>query len=415
MVTSDEKREFLESLIEYYSGSKNVEGIQSKLHALLLRDTANGRLYKYRSFDKNGYSLVNLSNNTLRCSKPSDFNDPFDSKAGIRINTLYMAQYPEANRLLTSVFEKYPLVLNGSISISNCTVEEKHLIEKLLSDNILNGYLNKNAETNTPVENTSFVVRLIQVVLSDTLFENSLKPFVKPLCEMLAHIDSDKILTLTDETELYKELAQTSGIESDSDELSLTTSISKKLFPEQTVSLETTESIFQNMEMQLSEAMDNMFRIGCLCTDFKNRLMWSHYADSHKGFCIEYDFSGQDKSIFTKLPFPVYYSNSRPQIPWEYAIDNSPSSIARASEHLMLGMLAKDSAWEYENEWRILIGTNEPPDLIMPKITCIYLGACITDDNRSKILDIAKKNGIPVKQMKVDRGIYELHAEDILF
>ena len=50
----------------------------------------------------------------------------------------------------------------------------------------------------------------------------------------------------------------------------------------------------------------------------------------------------------------------------------------------------------------------------MPKISCLYLGACISHDNRSKILDIAKENGIPVKQMKVDRGIYELHAEELL-
>lgn len=31
-----------------------------------------------------------------------------------------------------------------------------------------------------------------------------------------------------------------------------------------------------------------------------------------------------------------------------------------------------------------------------------------------KIIAIAKRQNIPVKQMKVDRGIYDLHAEDVV-
>ena len=30
--------------------------------------------------------------------------------------------------------------------------------------------------------------------------------------------------------------------------------------------------------------------------------MWSHYADSHKGFCIEYDYSQVDEETLNKLP-----------------------------------------------------------------------------------------------------------------
>lgn len=81
---------------------------------------------------------------------------------------------------------------------------------------------------------------------------------------------------------------------------------------------------------------------------------------------------------------------------------------------LLMGLLIKDKAWEYENEWRIFIDAQEDANLIMPKISCIYLEASIAEVNRATIIDIAKDNNIPVKQMKVDRGKFELHAESIL-
>lgn len=39
-------------------------------------------------------------------------------------------------------------------------------------------------------------------------------------------------------------------------------------------------------------------------------LMWGHYSDAHKGFCIEYDFSRGDE-IYIKYIFPIIYSNQK--------------------------------------------------------------------------------------------------------
>jgi hypothetical protein len=141
--------------------------------------------------------------------------------------------------------------------------------------------------------------------------------------------------------------------------------------------------------------------------------MWSHYADSHKGFCIEYDYSQVDEETLNKLPMPIVYSLKRPLLPWKAMFDKSPENIQEACNLLMLGLLTKDSAWEYENEWRILINSSDDAELVMPRISCIYLGASIDRINKAKVLKIAKERGIPVKQMKVDRGEYALHAEDV--
>ena len=142
--------------------------------------------------------------------------------------------------------------------------------------------------------------------------------------------------------------------------------------------------------------------------------MWSHYADGHKGFCVEYDFSTPSDEVLSILPLPVFYSTDRPLIPWEPAFENTPENMEAACKQLLLGLITKDSEWSYENEWRIFINNSAPDDLKMPRISCVYLGASISEENRNKILAIAKKNKIPIKQMKVDRGKYALHAEDVL-
>lgn len=40
--------------------------------------------------------------------------------------------------------------------------------------------------------------------------------------------------------------------------------------------------------------------------------MWSHYANKHTGFCVEYDISLLDNFYKLNL-FPVLYSNNRPE------------------------------------------------------------------------------------------------------
>ena len=51
MVTADEKREFLEQWLACLGTNGQTPGLQNQLYELLMRDTTNGKLYKYRSFD----------------------------------------------------------------------------------------------------------------------------------------------------------------------------------------------------------------------------------------------------------------------------------------------------------------------------------------------------------------------------
>ena len=102
-----------------------------------------------------------------------------------------------------------------------------------------------------------------------------------------------------------------------------------------------------------------------------------------------------------------------PQIPWKYATTKSLESQQAFIKEFLFGLLMKDDIWEYENEWRILIPQNNGAKYIMPKISCIYLGKTISEENKQKVIEIAKDKCIPVKQIKTDRCKYDLHTVDI--
>lgn len=81
----------------------------------------------------------------------------------------------------------------------------------------------------------------------------------------------------------------------------------------------------------------DQYRVYCLGPDVENVLMWSHYADSHKGICFE--FSVNNRLFCNALS--CIYSDKYPIIKLH---DNSDLQL----------VLAKSSVWEYEKEYRII-------------------------------------------------------------
>ena len=419
MISPEEKKKVIEDMIKMsYQKIEPIE-LQRQLHTFLLRDTNGGKLYKYRSFDKKGYSLKNLQEGTLHCSKADAFNDPFDCKIGVTFQSMYAAKYETEFDVVCKILEKYIEIVQGESQIEDCSVDEQRVINKLLSSNILNDFFINNddkAETQEELalllaNNYFVVVELMQIVLSDEAFRASLGICVDMLPRMLERVSPEGMLLISSEDASFEDYARANGVVEDTDEIGLTMLLSQKLYPEYNGAVENLQNLLDEMDSKLAEKMKTLFLVGCLCTSYKNRLMWSHYADSHKGFCIEYDFSEPEDEILQKLPLPVVYSEKRPSVPWKAAIDNSEENMEEAYAEIMMGLLTKDKEWEYENEWRILIGGTEDSELVMPKVSCIYLGASIEKENRDKVIAIAKERNIPVKQMKVDRGAYDLHVE----
>lgn len=420
MVSSKEKRDFIKALIAQPDSINQIDIVQKQLHNLLLRDTDCGKLYKYRRFDPNGYSLDDLKNGTLYCSKPDSFNDPFDCKIGITFESIYRAKFETELDSVGIIIEKFILIAQGKLEISICDPDEQRIIKRLLACDTLIDFI--SAHSNIPAteeegyallcKNPTPMVEMLQIILSDEKFEKSLGICVSLFPKLLENLSPDSTILKSDHA-TFADLAKEKGIYDDVDEISMTMLLNEKISPDLAPAREDVQQLIDNMEYQLTGKISSIFLVGCLCTDFKNRLMWSHYAESHTGFCVEYDFSEAIPSVLSNLPVPVFYSSERPLVPWKAALENSSENIAEACTELMLGLLTKDSAWEYENEWRILLHSTENPHLKMPKISCVYLGAAISEDHKRAVLDIALQKNIPVKQMTVDRGAYDLHAKNI--
>ena len=103
--------EFLHHLIQTAPNADEGKTSQKELFSYLVNKTG-GKLYKYRFFDKNGYSISNLENCTLYCAPPSAFNDPFDCKIGLDFRSLFEALYGLEQDKIEKMFADFLLVYN---------------------------------------------------------------------------------------------------------------------------------------------------------------------------------------------------------------------------------------------------------------------------------------------------------------
>lgn len=165
------------------------------------------------------------------------------------------------------------------------------------------------------------------------------------------------------------------------------------------------------MEFTVAHSDDPMVKlsepIGMLCfsADYKNSAMWGHYADSHKGVCIEFEFKAKKnkgelcyfldldghshvislpieknhdypcEKFFDAILWPVNYTNIRPKLsrlahffeaginhPYQKDMDEifkGPQGIdlQRLISNIRVTdiVLAKPEHWRYEDEYRLFV------------------------------------------------------------
>ena len=120
---------------------------------------------------------------------------------------------------------------------------------------------------------------------------------------------------------------------------------SKRRFKELYMGSNSNEN-FAVLQTKMNEILDD-YLFYCLTDNPINNLMWSHYANSHHGFCIEWDAEHLK-------PGKVQYQNRLPSLDILELIE---STIGLRSKD-KLGIQAwharkvKLSEWEYEQEYR---------------------------------------------------------------
>ena len=82
------------------------------------------------------------------------------------------------------------------------------------------------------------------------------------------------------------------------------------------------------------------WHIYCLTTRPCSTLMWSHYAENHRGICLEFTTNGAPFQCAQKVVYRSEYPAWQPHILLETRIEEA--------------LLTKSSDWQYEEEYRII-------------------------------------------------------------
>ena len=140
-----------------------------------------------------------------------------------------------------------------------------------------------------------------------------------------------------------------------------------------------------------------------------NELLWAHYANSHKGFCIEYDLDKLSKHTLSNYDIShvlhVSYENERPKV-------SANDSVIQTQKEV----LAKKSlAWEYENEVRLVFEKYGKKVIPEDAVTAIYFGLRIDLEDRCEIIKRMSGHNIEFYQIEHVGNLYQLKATKLLF
>ena len=129
----------------------------------------------------------------------------------------------------------------------------------------------------------------------------------------------------------------------------------------------------------------------CFRESWNNFLMWSHYANSYNGICIEYNTHELLCSKRTLLP--VVYTDilidAKDYLCKEDFYDNRPALFYKAG---IYAVISKHSSWSYENEWRLVQvndSISEGQLTTLPLPNAVYFGHKVEEYIKNKVIGIA--------------------------
>lgn len=147
----------------------------------------------------------------------------------------------------------------------------------------------------------------------------------------------------------------------------------------------------------------NNLGICCFTTKKDSILMWAHYSDSHKGYCLE--FIKEENELY-----PVNYIKNFSQTNYYENVKNSEFHIS----------YSKSIEWKYENEYRSIV-TNI--DIKNPnarkikfkehKLKAIYFGVNSSDKLKAQIIEIIKENYSNYKEIELYENFLENNSFEI--
>lgn len=159
--------------------------------------------------------------------------------------------------------------------------------------------------------------------------------------------------------------------------------------------------------------------ICCLSEIEYDILMWSHYANAHQGYCLQFlNEHGQSFGVQRKpedrgkkpdrlVPLQVRYFDTYPIV---NCIGDNPKTMAEKT------CLTKAENWKYEKEWRIVdlsgLGSHQFPSQCL---TGVIFGCRMPEEHKKLIRDWCKDRqpAITYYEAKQSEDSYSLNIVEI--
>ena len=179
---------------------------------------------------------------------------------------------------------------------------------------------------------------------------------------------------------------------------------------------ESIEYFHNNLKNSL--ALDGIF---CASLTHDNILMWSHYADQHKGAVLEFTPNAKEDSIYNTFK-KVKYTNKRPilyESPRDFVMQSlSTLPQERLGRYLHEITFTKSKDWSYEKEVRISVAEYiksekqyENMEFDPTMLTAIYLGSRMGIEESKLLLSLITPKYQHVKFFKAHQSKTEYKVE----
>jgi hypothetical protein len=139
--------------------------------------------------------------------------------------------------------------------------------------------------------------------------------------------------------------------------------------------------------------------VACFSATNANILLWSHYADKHMGFCLEFD---RKFDPFNKAE-RITYAREYGVVPANLLLKkrDDPEFQEKAHE-LWSDKITKSPCWIYEREWRIFDKPNKFFPYDQSALTGVYFGYRMPEEDKRTIYKILE--GTKTKFYYMDRS-----------
>lgn len=372
--------------------------------------TAGNLFYQYRACRRDAatiYDVENIRHGVVYARTPLQMNDPFDSMIGYSVEKIY-------DECIDIVIDQVDSTMD-----SNLQLIIKYLLKYRLIGETL-GFVDALNKLKKYIFRQSLFAHVTVANLTHFIKKDLNKLYKKCPAEIKKYFNKDAFLIFSLVIMDYQ-----------NEDIKEETIIEALKMDDILKHLEEVVTNFRD-DTYLPFLKDFLSKLTVTCfsaSGWDNHLMWSHYANSYSGICVEYDFDRMDK--FIGFMYPVKYSTVRPTISLkdlglaEFKKDENGKLITEDINinAIFTALLAKNKCWSYEEEWRIINVDGEPYTPLFietPFVKSITLGLDIDDMCKQLLWDVCQEGNIECYQLSVNSSDYcltrkLLSAEDFVF